>query len=246
MVDTPGFGDSDGQEEELLEEMMKVLNNDIGEADVILLLLKGSKTRFDSALRKMLSRMTTIFGTKWWDHVVIGASFWPFDQASIETRRCYPDYPDQCKDEQWFEREINQQIQRKFQEVNETKTFTYVFADSWSQTSIPPGFNKKDPQQQQHWVDETGKLWQAATQRAEAFKFKTINDIIEENNAVTEENARQKREITRLNSVIEDNISQLSAAIENNTRNIEETVATQINRFSKIAYSFSFDNNERA
>ena len=100
-------------------------------------------------------------------------------------------------------------------------------------------------------MEETDKLWQAATERQEAFQFKTINDIIEENNAVTEENARQKREITRLNSLIEDNISQLSvaiennkAAIENNARNVEEKVATEINRFSQITLIFSSDYNE--
>ena len=154
----------------------------------------------------MLKRMTIIFGRKWWDHVVIGASFWQFDQVSIDRRRCYPDYPDLCRDEAWLEREINQQIRSK---LGVEKNFTYIFADSWSQTSIPPGFNKDDEQQQEHWLEETNKLWQAATEREEAFQFKTINDIIEENNAVTEENARQKREITRLTGLIEDNISQL-------------------------------------
>ena len=243
MVDTPGFGDSDGEDEELIEGMMEVLNNVIEEADVILLLLKGTRTRFNAGLQNMLMRMTLIFGKKWWDHVVIGASYWQFDQASIDRRRCYPDYPDRCKDEEYFKREIGTQLLNKF---HIEKNFTFIFADSWSQTAGPPGFNKGDEQQQEHWLEETDKLWQAATGRQKAFQFKTINDIIEENSAVTEENARQKREISRLNSLIEDNISQLSAAIENNARNIEEKVATEINRFSQKTLIFNSDYNEIA
>ena len=236
VVDTPGFGDSDGEEEELIDEMMKVLNDDIKEADVILLLLKGTATRFTAGLQNMLKRMTIIFGRKWWDHVIIGASFWQFNQASIDERRCYPDRPHRCKDEEWFGSQISKQLLKKF---HVEKNFTYIFADSWSQTAGPPGLNTEDKQQQDRWLEETGKLWQAATQREEAFQFKTINDIIEENNAVTKENGRQKREITRLNSLIEDNISQLSAAIENNARNIEEKVATEINRSSPITLILS-------
>ena len=103
VVDTPGFGDSDDEMESLMEDMMDVLNNKIGEADVILLLLKGTSTRFSAGLQIMLKRMTAIFGSKWWDNVVIGASFWTYDEFSIEKRKCYPKYQHLCRDEKWFE-----------------------------------------------------------------------------------------------------------------------------------------------
>ena len=74
MVDTPGFGDSDSEEEMLIEEMMEFLSNKIDHADTILLLLDGRMTRFKKGLQTTLKRMTTIFGKNWWDHVVIGAS----------------------------------------------------------------------------------------------------------------------------------------------------------------------------
>ena len=199
VVDTPGFGDSDDEMEALIEEMMDVLNNKIGEADVIVLLLKGTSTRFSAGLQIMLKRMTSIFGSKWWDNVVIGASFWTYDQAAIDKRRCYPKYQHLCLDEKWFEAEITQQIQSKF---NVQRSFPFIFADSWSQTAIPPGFNKKDELQQQHWLEETDKLWHAAKHRQQPFQFKTINDILEEN-------VRQKRAIEGLNSVIENSIAEL-------------------------------------
>merc|ERR1712223_85104 len=199
VVDTPGFGDSDDEMEALIEEMMDVLNNKIGEADVILLLLKGTSTRFSAGLQIMLKRMTAIFGSKWWDNVVIGASFWTYDEFSIEKRKCYPKYQHLCRDEKWFEAEITGQIQSKF---NVQRNFPFIFADSWSQTTVPPGFNKEDELQQQHWLEETDKLWDAAKQREQPFQFKTINDILEEN-------IRQKRAIEGLNSVIENSIADL-------------------------------------
>merc|ERR1712223_1859138 len=199
VVDTPGFGDSDDEMEALIEEMMDVLNDKIGEADVILLLLKGTSTRFSAGLQIMLKRMTAIFGSKWWDNVVIGASFWTYDEFSIEKRKCYPKYQHLCRDEKWFEAEITGQIQSKF---NVQRNFPFIFADSWSQTTVPPGFNKEDELQQQHWLEETDKLWDAAKQREQPFQFKTINDILEEN-------IRQKRAIEGLNSVIENSIADL-------------------------------------
>merc|ERR1712223_490865 len=215
VVDTPGFGDSDDEMEALIEEMMDVLNNKIGEADVILLLLKGTSTRFSAGLQIMLKRMTAIFGSKWWDNVVIGASFWTYDEFSIQKRKGYPKYQHLCRDEKWFEAEITGQIQSKF---NVHRNFPFIFADSWSQTTVPPGFNKEDELQQQHWLEETDKLWDAAKQREQPFQFKTINDILEEN-------IRQKRAIEGLNSVIENSIADLKAEVTELKTNVHSLTA---------------------
>ena len=90
----------------------------------------------------MLQRMTLMFGQDWWDYVVIGVSFWKDDEASIDHRKCDPDFPEFCQDEEWFESEISRQINEKFH-VN--RTFTFVFTDSWSQTAGPPNYNTDDP-----------------------------------------------------------------------------------------------------
>merc|ERR1719348_2955395 len=51
IVDTPGFGDSDNEDGELIEEMMDVLKNSIGYTQSILLVLKGDGTRFNGGLQ---------------------------------------------------------------------------------------------------------------------------------------------------------------------------------------------------
>ena len=71
-MDTPGFGDSDGEEEKLIEEMTDVLKNTVKEGDTILLLLKGTVTRFPDGLTDMLVKMEMIFGEQWWNFMVVG------------------------------------------------------------------------------------------------------------------------------------------------------------------------------
>merc|ERR1712130_72314 len=207
VVDTPGFGDSDGEDEQLIDEMLEVLANTINDADTIVLLLNGiANQRFTASLVSMIKRMTAMFGQKWWDYLVIGVSFWSYSEEAIAGRECSPNYPDDCKDEAWFAREVNAQMQEKF---GLTRNFSFVFTDSWSQTLDNIG----DEVQQQHWHEETGKLWNITINRQESFFFKTIDDILEEN-------AEQRKEIKWLNDVITNNITQLNNLIQqlNNTQ----------------------------
>jgi len=210
VVDTPGFGDSNNDDDLLIEEMMDILANVVDHTDTFLLLFDGRETRFDASLQNMIQRMTTIFGHYWWDYLVIGVSFWPYDQDSIDERKCYPEYPEYCHDETWFCEDRNRQLQEKF---NVKKNFTCVFSDSWSQTPGPPGFNTDDPLQQEHWKNETGILWDITTSREDSFSFMTIDDILEEN-------TRLKVENERLNDIIRDNITQLAEMIQRNADKI--------------------------
>merc|ERR1711971_1297762 len=198
--------DSDNDDEALIEEMMNILANVVDHADTLVLLLDGTSTRFNASLQNMLKRMTQIFGADWWNYIVIGVSFWAYDQGSIDGRVCEPDYPEYCKDEAWFCNETNTQLREKFQL---DKNFTCVFTDSWSQT----GNNIEDPLQQEHWRNETGILWDITTSREGTFGFMTVDDILEEN-------ARLKEENKWLNDVIENNITQLTEMIQNNVERI--------------------------
>jgi len=208
VVDTPGFGDSDNEDEALIEEMMNILANVVDHADTILLLFNGELPRFDASLQSMLKTMTQIFGVDWWNYVVIGVSFWAYDQDSIDDRVCDPEYPDYCKDEAWFCNDMNTQLRDK---LHVDKNFTCVFTDSWSQT----GGNVEDPLQQEHWRNETGILWDITTSREDTFGFMTIDDILEEN-------ARLKEENKWLNDVIRNNITQLTEMIQSNSENIQD------------------------
>ena len=57
IVDTPGFGDSDDEDDKLIDEMMEVLTDEIIGANSIVLLINGEKERFDSAFQQMLREM---------------------------------------------------------------------------------------------------------------------------------------------------------------------------------------------
>ena len=70
--------------------------------------------------------------------------------------------------------------------------------DSWSQT-LP---NTEDQVQQEHWREETDKLWSAATESDQTFEFQTIDDVLDEN-------AKCKEENIYLHNVIDDNITEL-------------------------------------
>lgn len=111
---------------------MTVLKDTIKHARTILLVLKGTETRFNDALQDMLTQMSMIFGDQWWKYLVVGVSFWKLDQESIDEREGNCEhYPDSCKNEEWFMREINGQLEEKF---HVQRNLTYAFIDSYSQT----------------------------------------------------------------------------------------------------------------
>ena len=49
-----------------------------------------------------------MFGRGFWDNVVLCASFWPYDQHSIDVRNS------QGKTEEWWTSEMNSQLQKRF------------------------------------------------------------------------------------------------------------------------------------
>ena len=57
IVDTPGFGDSDNDDNKLTDEMMDVLKNVIKGANTIVLLVNGGGERFDASLQQMMREM---------------------------------------------------------------------------------------------------------------------------------------------------------------------------------------------
>merc|ERR1712179_867540 len=135
VVDTPGFGDSSDEDEKLIEEMMEVLDGSLGYSNTILLLFDGQTARFSSGLHAMLRQMSALFGEAWWDYMIIGVSKWSYSQAEIDKRQAdcdyYGDPSENCKNEAWFMREIDGQLQEKF---HLSENFTFAFIDSFSQS----------------------------------------------------------------------------------------------------------------
>merc|ERR1711892_426987 len=206
VVDSPGFNDSDGEDAELIEEMLDVLKNTIKHSSTILLVLKGTENKFTKGLQDMLTKMSSIFGQQWWDFMVIGVSFWKFDQESIDGRAEECEYyPDSCKDEAWFMREINKELQEKF---HIEKDFTFAFIDSYSQ-AWP---DDEDPVQQGHFQEEAGILWNETISRNSSLVFKGIDDVLDEN-------AEMRERIKWLEEVITNNITMLMSRMDTNEQN---------------------------
>ena len=86
IVDTPGLSDSDGEDSQLINELVDYLKNDLKSTNAFLLLLKGNDDRFNSMLQRMLREFELMFGKKFWNHVIIGYSYWTFKKAKIEER----------------------------------------------------------------------------------------------------------------------------------------------------------------
>ena len=195
VVDTPGFGDSDNEDTELIDEMMGVLHNVVKGANAVMLLVDGTEERFDASLQQMIREMQALFGEALWENTIIGVSHWAFDASSVNERNFTG------KTEEAFMAEWNELLRTKF---HIETVLTGVFIDSWSQQP----WNLGDPLQQDAFRRETEKLWKFFESHEE-FPFRTIEDVLEENEAYKEENRW-------LNDVIVNNISQLTLMIQDN------------------------------
>ena len=73
VVDTPGFGDSQGHETEnaLINEMLSVLKSTIKGANALVLLLNGEQERFDYAFQQTIR----------YDSVILRVSHFPYENS---------------------------------------------------------------------------------------------------------------------------------------------------------------------
>ena len=83
--------------------------------------------------------------------------------------------------------------------------------DSFSQA----GPNINDDVQQEHWIEETAKLWTEATGMNETFDFLTIDDVLEENRVCKEDNKR-------LHDIIDDNITTLFDGLNKTDNRVDQ------------------------
>ena len=86
VVDTPGFGDSNGEDGVLIDEMVKALKDDIKTTNGCLILFNGEDDRYNNFLQQMLREIVMIFGNGFWDNAILGFSHWAFDQSAINKR----------------------------------------------------------------------------------------------------------------------------------------------------------------
>jgi len=209
IVDTPGFGDTDDEMEDLVEEMINTLSDDIKTADVIILTLPEDTTRFSEELTVMLKQLEMLFGRKMWNSTIIEISKFSYKQEYIDLRELQCELtPEICRDETFFYDEINRELEEKF---HIGMKLPIVFIDSYSQ--LPEYLD--DDSQQSHWKEETAKLLEFSNTSPE-FIFKTVDEVLEEN-------YKMREEIEWLNEVITKNISELNARLDKETLERQES-----------------------
>ena len=96
---------------------------------------------------------------------------------------------------------MNRQLEEKFHIGMELPV---VFIDSWATKEI----NKDEPSEQEHFTSETKKLWDFATSH-QGFEFKSIDEVLEENEALRTENEWLKNEVTKNITELQGNFSRL-------------------------------------
>ena len=203
---------------------MKVLDDELGYANIIVLALDGATPRFTSGLQNMLRQMSAIFGQSWWDYMMIGVTKWPYDQDSIDDRQqdCddFGEDSDFCKNEANFIKQWTRQLNEKF-ELDQN--YTFAFMDSYSQSG---NSNIQDEIQQIHWKEETSKLWDEATKRNKTMEFKTIDEVLEENQICKEENERLHDIIDEEIATIKEDIKTVKTDVSHNADDISAQGST--------------------
>ena len=230
VVDTPGFGDSDQNDNDLIDEMTKVLKDKVKTANALVLLVNCEQERFNNALQQMIREMIALFGETFWKNAIIGVSHWSYSPENIAKRNFTG------MTEEKFMKEMNSQLKEKFH-IN--MTLQGVFIDSFSQQP----WNKPDKHQQDVFKDQTQKLWDFSLGHS-LFAFKTVEDVLKENQelraqvkqlnkTLTDDIADIKKQLTRQNTSIYENTEAIglnSGVITKNSnaiKNLDTTVCEQ-------------------
>ena len=105
VVDTPGFGDSDHDDSELIDQMVGFLKNTVNTTNVFLLSFNGEVDRLDTALQQMIREMVALFGEGFWDNVILEFTHWACDDHSVMMRNSTG------KTEEWKLKNYNEGLQ---------------------------------------------------------------------------------------------------------------------------------------
>ena len=229
VTDTPGFGVSSDRDRSLMQEMSLVLDKKLGYTDTIVLVLEAN-TRLSSGLVDMLNTFSSTLGSDWWDSVVIGVSKWKYSQARIEERRenC-EHYPEYCRDEEWFVREINSWLKDMFRLERD---LPFVFIEAFSQTRG----NIQDQVQQEYFQRETEKLWDLSTGSGQKFQFSTIEDkcrMAEKENQITELKLKLKSVLEGTEGRLSEKDNQITD-LKQTTSELESQIAERDTRISVL------------
>jgi len=201
LVDTPGFGDSSGDDTPLLANMIEILKNTLGNANLLLLCQEGGG-RFSPSTITMLLELESMFGReRLWDNVMIEITKWAYDTKSIADRERQGITEEKtCQD-------INDHI---MEVAHLTFPLTCIFLDSYATYYL------EDDTQQYYFYLYAKMLWEKANDLPN-FDFYTIEDILNQL-----DDCRTKNDC--LNDVLASNITELANRITANTAKIDNAI----------------------
>jgi len=261
IVDNPGFGESSAEDIQTILKIKSFFNTNLKEGNVVLLAMDGASPQLTSGMHDMLTMMSALFGTKFWDYIVIGVTKWSYSQSAIDERQeaCdqFGEDSEQCHNEAWFQREVSKELLEKF---GIERDLTFAFMDSFSQDAT----NIDDATQQEYWQSETAKLWTAATGISSPFEFQSLDDLFEEDFDLETEIIRlndvlyqkqelfdeQAEEILALNEMIEnqkDEILTLQGIIDEQTTiilDLQKTIDDQTANIESLQLTIDQNNEE--
>jgi len=172
IVDTPGFGDSEGRDDQFIDEMVDVLVHHVNTTNVFLLTFNGEDPRMDNMIKQMIREMEMLFGYDFWDNVILEATHWAYTENDIRQRNSTG------KTEEWWTKDKNEALRKEYHLDHDLDA---VFIDSWAKQD----WNLDDQTQQDAFNRETEKLWEYAKTN-KPFAFRTIEDVLDDLNQCTQ------------------------------------------------------------
>lgn len=87
VIDTPGFGEKLEDEANILKDLVNKLKHDFKSINTFMILFKDSDSRETYSFMRMVSMLSEMFGDDFWNNVIIGVTFWKYDERSINERK---------------------------------------------------------------------------------------------------------------------------------------------------------------
>ena len=175
MIDTPGFGGHLVKEKAALNDMLKFLK-EIEYIDVFLIAFRDTDTRIPRSLRAHLWMLSAIFGPKFWDNVMIGATRYKFDQRSEQNRGVHSEEQRIAKMALW-KNIINCQLSTNCKFVRDQQEQQNQFKMMNTNTEavfIDSHYYQSDPTENMMFLNQTDKLLKFA----KAIEPLRTNDIM--------------------------------------------------------------------
>jgi len=208
IVDTPGFGDSEGRDDQFIDEMVDVLVHHVNTTNVFLLTFNGEDPRMDGIIKQMIREMEMLFGYKFWDNVILEATHWAYSENEIRHRNLTG------KNEEWWTKDKNEALRKEYHLDHDLDA---VFIDSWAKQDV----NIPDTSQKEAFDRETGKLWKYAMNNS-PFAFRTIEDVLAD---LDEGQRTLEGDIAELKAEMEEakkNFTEIEASLEKETLERQE------------------------